>query len=301
MGGFSTFYENAVSFVSQHAGIFIICLSIYIGTISICTVRFAYKNEADQQDYDALDYMAMILLSPFFIVHKGVKWLYHNWTFVLFDRFPALLRWIFVNLINPVVKFIVTNTVRFVNWAFLWWKWICLTLYDWLDYYIFQTIHIVTRWFVRNLFEVLVRTVEWMEHMILWLVDFFEWLYIIFDALLDHIASNYIRPFFWWVVETLETIFITTFRYLRFIWNGIYDYFLYPTFIRPIYHVFYVVLWNTLLPLIWNAMCRLYDQVFAFCMITWNAFYRLFFDGRLLTALNRMYEGFYNLFFRLWF
>jgi hypothetical protein len=53
--------------------------TIYVAVLSICVARFAFSEKTKDDPHDILDYTAMVLLSPFFIVHRSGMWIYNNW------------------------------------------------------------------------------------------------------------------------------------------------------------------------------------------------------------------------------
>ena len=96
---------------------------IYIGILVLCVGRFAYTNKSKDDSYDAIDYVAMILISPFLIVHRSIIWIYNNWKLVFTEYLPRFISWCFSKLWNTIhnliirpIKILYRIHQRFVTW-----------------------------------------------------------------------------------------------------------------------------------------------------------------------------------------
>ena len=100
-------------------------VTIYVALLSICAIRFSVQNKTANDPYDAMDYIAMMLLSPIFIVHKMYVWMINNWKWLLFEHIPKIIsrfsksvirycKWIYSNVIMKVFTF-VRDVIKFCN------------------------------------------------------------------------------------------------------------------------------------------------------------------------------------------
>ena len=85
----------------------------YVGILTICVGRFALANKTKDDPYDSLDYIAMILMSPFFIVHRSFTWLYNNWHLIFTDYLPRFFTWSIATL-EKFINFFVIRPVQFI-------------------------------------------------------------------------------------------------------------------------------------------------------------------------------------------
>jgi len=68
--------------------LFITVISIYAGVLSVCVARFAFSGKTKDDPRDFFDYTAMVLLSPFFIIHRSILWVYNNWQLIFTEYLP---------------------------------------------------------------------------------------------------------------------------------------------------------------------------------------------------------------------
>ena len=92
-------------------------ISTYVVLLSVCAIRFSTQNKTVNDPYDTLDYVAMVLLSPIFVIHKMYTWMTNNWEWLLFTYIPnvfiricsgvrILCSWLHINVIIRIYNFV---------------------------------------------------------------------------------------------------------------------------------------------------------------------------------------------------
>lgn len=86
-------------------------LAVYVALVCVCAGRFTYVNKSVNDSYDAIDYFAMAIMSPIFILHKTSVWLKENWEWLLFDALPKITNAIY-EFVAKFVRYYVIKPFR---------------------------------------------------------------------------------------------------------------------------------------------------------------------------------------------
>ena len=233
-------------------------LGIYIIILVICTGRFARVNKSLNDPYDYFYYVAMVLMSPVFIIHKSIVWIKINWSWLL-KVSQEKVEWIFCQIFN-FIRFVIYRPFRiiidFVKRIIIQideWGWqVVNQLYKWFINYV----EWITKWLKYVYIDVIVLNINYILNTY---VDFVERIMIKICIWVNQLYKwciNYVE----WITKWLKYVIAQMIDYINYIFNIIVELCQVTLNYLQLFGMAYMIIYCIQCIIIW---CTIHDEFYS--------------------------------------